>query len=570
MPNKPGDFNEFIRFDNGYQFSVTAFVEENYPEVSMRLEGAEDFGYVGEELELVLVVENTGKVAIEEFIVQEYFTNVQVDLGKIGLGEVVSQRFPYTVTQKDVDQGNIILNFTGRTEKAYQFNTYKSLYLERVPAISILKISDIAEAIIMENHPYEISIQNIGTEVLTISEINNDVVGLKGYTGLPLEIQPGSITSLMFNFRADQQNDINEKLFIINNSVNEPEVEIPFNVQPKYGPGEWEENITIDKEYFSYEGEELNFSILITNTGDYYNKIEAIEINTGKQLFSKALNSGEYYNHIFSHVVTRNDITNQSILFDIETSDPNGQTKGFSQEIKFRPTSKIAITSDPTFFEELGEEVRFDIAFEHSGGLFIMEAYYLWDIIPVMKVEKGWIINHTITEEDIDRGAVEIRVNVTDEYGFSVQEIYSLPYIPKENGPGDGADSNPENEEDIEEGGEEYKEGDSEENGEEERGDKEGDPINNGDNKEDPADKPNEVNIDHQVFNQSFAPKFYDFAKADQAIVQADGKFVVSGNFIEIDGQEVNGLVRLNPDGTLDTSFKFDFAPITTVRRMEI
>ncbi|WP_143961245.1 delta-60 repeat domain-containing protein [Litoribacter populi] len=73
-----------------------------------------------------------------------------------------------------------------------------------------------------------------------------------------------------------------------------------------------------------------------------------------------------------------------------------------------------------------------------------------------------------------------------------------------------------------------------------------------------------------QVFDSNFAPKFYDYAKADQAVVQPDGKIIVSGNFIEIDGQEVPGLVRLNRDGTLDPSFKFDFAPITMVRRMEI
>ncbi|MBT0810109.1 T9SS type A sorting domain-containing protein [Litoribacter ruber] len=72
------------------------------------------------------------------------------------------------------------------------------------------------------------------------------------------------------------------------------------------------------------------------------------------------------------------------------------------------------------------------------------------------------------------------------------------------------------------------------------------------------------------VFDANFAPKFYDYAKAEQALAQPDGKIIVAGNFIEIDGKEVSGLVRLNPDGTLDPSFKFDWAPITMVRRMEI
>ena len=41
----------------------------------------------------------------------------------------------------------------------------------------------------------------------------------------------------------------------------------------------------------------------------------------------------------------------------------------------------------------------------------------------------------------------------------------------------------------------------------------------------------------------------------NSVVVQADGKILVGGGFTSIGGQPRNRVARLNPDGTLDTTF---------------
>ncbi|MEN6624674.1 MAG: hypothetical protein ABFD69_00445 [Candidatus Sumerlaeia bacterium] len=60
--------------------------------------------------------------------------------------------------------------------------------------------------------------------------------------------------------------------------------------------------------------------------------------------------------------------------------------------------------------------------------------------------------------------------------------------------------------------------------------------------------------------NGSFDPAFNaagaDFSGASKVMVQPDGQALISGSFSSIDGVQRNGMARLNPDGTLDATFK--------------
>src|SRR5690606_31938248 len=51
---------------------------------------------------------------------------------------------------------------------------------------------------------------------------------------------------------------------------------------------------------------------------------------------------------------------------------------------------------------------------------------------------------------------------------------------------------------------------------------------------------------------------------AANVLVLADGKILVSGNFNIYNGTLVNELIRLNPDGSLDTGF---YTPLTSISR---
>ncbi|UOQ54412.1 T9SS type A sorting domain-containing protein [Hymenobacter cellulosivorans] len=64
-------------------------------------------------------------------------------------------------------------------------------------------------------------------------------------------------------------------------------------------------------------------------------------------------------------------------------------------------------------------------------------------------------------------------------------------------------------------------------------------------------------------------PTVLQSATVDNAVQQADGKFIVAGNFTRVNGDEVAGLARLNADGTADTDFNnttYSRSTITKVR----
>ena len=57
------------------------------------------------------------------------------------------------------------------------------------------------------------------------------------------------------------------------------------------------------------------------------------------------------------------------------------------------------------------------------------------------------------------------------------------------------------------------------------------------------------------ILDYSFKSKLNSYGYVRYIVVQPDGKILIAGNFTEYNGTAVNGIARLNPDGSLDTSF---------------
>jgi uncharacterized delta-60 repeat protein len=69
-------------------------------------------------------------------------------------------------------------------------------------------------------------------------------------------------------------------------------------------------------------------------------------------------------------------------------------------------------------------------------------------------------------------------------------------------------------------------------------------------------------------YDQTFAQGIgmTSLSKVDAFAMQSDGKILVAGNFLNVDGSTVNNLARLNQDGTLDDTFaKVDLIGIETM-----
>ncbi|RAK70153.1 T9SS type A sorting domain-containing protein [Hymenobacter edaphi] len=75
-----------------------------------------------------------------------------------------------------------------------------------------------------------------------------------------------------------------------------------------------------------------------------------------------------------------------------------------------------------------------------------------------------------------------------------------------------------------------------------------------------------------QGFDPSFAaPSVYAPGTTTATLEQPDGKRVVAGSFVRIDGTPVSSrVVRFNPDGTLDTPFLQNVGPSTLMQRMHL
>lgn len=56
-------------------------------------------------------------------------------------------------------------------------------------------------------------------------------------------------------------------------------------------------------------------------------------------------------------------------------------------------------------------------------------------------------------------------------------------------------------------------------------------------------------------YDETFKAKFYKLGTVNSLIIQNSGKIVAGGNFNFVNGQQINHLARLNPDGSLDSTF---------------
>lgn len=53
-------------------------------------------------------------------------------------------------------------------------------------------------------------------------------------------------------------------------------------------------------------------------------------------------------------------------------------------------------------------------------------------------------------------------------------------------------------------------------------------------------------------------------------VVQPDGKIIIGGSFAKYDGTDVNGLIRINQNGSLDESFTFSSDSVTEIRKVKV
>lgn len=67
--------------------------------------------------------------------------------------------------------------------------------------------------------------------------------------------------------------------------------------------------------------------------------------------------------------------------------------------------------------------------------------------------------------------------------------------------------------------------------------------------------------VSAQLIDRNFTPIIKGAPSVDQLYSLPDGKIIVVGNITMVDNTITNGIVRLNPDGTLDTTFQFKKIP---------
>ncbi|WP_338221301.1 DUF7507 domain-containing protein [Algoriphagus sp. oki45] len=280
----------------------------------------------GDVITYTLTVTNTGNVTLSNVTVQDPLTQLDINVGTLAPGASTAVNTDYVVTQADVDAG-FVLN-TALTsgdspdEETPTDEDDEETPIERNPSIQIVK-SDNGAQVDGEGDviTYTLTVTNTGNVTLTNVTVEDPLTGLDINVGT---LAPGASTAVNTDYVVTQ--DDVDAGFVLNTALtsgDSPEgEEDPKDETEIETPIDRTSAITITKvadvEAVQDEGEVINYTIVVTNTGNTtLTELMVSDPLTGLEEIIGVLNPGDAVTFETSYTVTIEDIASQEAIVNV-------------------------------------------------------------------------------------------------------------------------------------------------------------------------------------------------------------------------------------------------------------
>ncbi|NLA66535.1 MAG: DUF11 domain-containing protein, partial [Leucobacter sp.] len=418
------------------------------------------FNKAGDILNYTVVVKNTGNVTLEDVTVEDSLVTLTNAMrtesispdGKLEVGETWTYEYTYTVTQADMDKGSV-----SNAAKAYNPDIPDdpdvptddvTITGEQNPAMTVEKSADKTEfSELNEVIIYTVKVTNTGNislkGVVFSDSLANISTPSKTESNAPEDniLQVGEVWTYTYNYKVTQA-DLDAGKVENTASVKTAEITTPVTdshtVKGTKLP-KMTVNKSVDKDKFTAVGEELKYTVVVTNTGNI--TLENVTVTDSLVTLTNAMRTesmtddgklevGETWTYKYTYKTTQADMDAGTVTNSAKASnpyipdDPNNPPPADDNEIPGiqNPAMTVTKNANKTEFTLVGEVITYNVVVENTGNITLKE----------VKVEDSLVDLSTVTpaESKLQDGKLEVGETWTYYYSYTTtQEDMDAGYV---------------------------------------------------------------------------------------------------------------------------------------------
>ncbi|NVK50536.1 MAG: DUF11 domain-containing protein, partial [Cyclobacteriaceae bacterium] len=388
---------------------------------------------VGEVIDFEITVTNVGNVTIDNVVVTDALTSLNVNVGTLSPGQS-SSVIPtsYTIQQGDLDAGQVLNTATVNGVESTPQATPVSA---KDDAVSFAKIRDVIKITKVAQTPdfdsegdiltYELTVENLGNVTLTnvvvsdpLATVVNPNVGTllpsqpvtinATYTVQQADVDRGSVTNIASVTGTDPfGSNVSDKDQAVVQGIQNPSISLTKTGVPTS---------------YSAVGETITYTLEVTNTGNVSltNVVLVDSLINTNQTVSASLAPNQTVSITETYTVNQQDIDRGSIVntATLTALDPAGQSQqtqaGFTVTATQNPQLSFNKSADKTDYDSLGELITYELIVSNPGNVTLKNVI-VTDPLTGLNSNIGEIgpgqnrtirTSHLVTQAELDAGTL--------------------------------------------------------------------------------------------------------------------------------------------------------------------
>ncbi|WP_338226486.1 DUF7507 domain-containing protein, partial [Algoriphagus confluentis] len=414
----------------------------------------DSYQQVGEIITYTFEVENTGNISITNPVISDPMTSTPQFQGGdsngnnvLDPGETWTYIATHQVTQEDINNGVLSNSVTANGTVPEGLDLPEVGDTLEIDAIQITEIS-VDKSVDQETYDedgivltFTIEVENIGNVDLENVSVSDELLNLNESN---LTLAPGEKLTFTGSITVTQEDVDNGSISnTASASANGPDGTQTEDEDTVVSTAVQRPAISVEKSLeengFAEPGDELNYSIVVTNTGNVtLTDVTITDPLTGLDQMIPSLAPGESVTIDVSYQVTQEDINNGTVTNDAQATalDPNGQEieDGDSVSIDGAESDGLTIlkTANVPGYAQAGDVITYTLVVTNSGNKTLVDVEVtdpltgFTETIPVLEPgdSQSFTVTYTITQEDVDNGSLTNTANVsgTDPAGITVED----------------------------------------------------------------------------------------------------------------------------------------------------
>jgi len=445
-----------------------------------------NYDEVGDVITYTVTIENDGNVSLTNVSLNDTLVDVSgvipvesmTDDDILEVGETWTYTYNYTITQDDLDVGQVDNTATGSAyfgEDEYSDWDDETVTATQEPSIDVTKDADVANYDeVGDVITYTVTIENDGNVSLTNVSLNDTLVDVSGVTATESMtdddiLEVGETWTYTYNYTITQD-DLDA------GQVDNTATGFAYFGETEYS--DWDDetvtatqepsiDVTKDADVANYDevGDVITYTVTIENDGNV--SLTNVSLNdtlvdvsgvtaTESMTDDDILEVGETWTYTYNYTITQGDLdagqvdntaTGSAYFGEDKYSDSDDETVTATQA----PSLDVTKTADPTTYDEVGDVITYTVTIENDGNVSLDNVSLNDTLVDasgvtatesmtdddILEIGEAWIYTYqyTITQGDLDAGQVDNTATGSayfgeDEYSDSDDETVTATQEP--------------------------------------------------------------------------------------------------------------------------------------------